>query len=225
MKLVSFVAVATLAAAAPAGAQQTVDVQIPDSAKHQVLVFESNLRAAIQRGAQNLADRARQVVPDVILRFEAEPVVTGLLLPDYGAIFYAQIPGIQEVGLKLWSMNREATSSVSRVASGAGGRVGATGIVEADPAVPPLTDPDKEYTAFMRSALVDAILDNALALPVAEGETLTLIAGDVTGRPQDPLARQSRRLILRIKGEDLIALRLNRITRDEARARIKESRY
>jgi len=41
----------------------------------------------------------------------------------------------------------------------------------------------------------------------------------------NPLAEPARMLYLRIKGEDLIALRQNRITRDEAKKRILEKRY
>ena len=36
---------------------------------------------------------------------------------------------------------------------------------------------------------------------------------------------QSRSLILQISGADLLALRQNRISRDDAKARIKEYRY
>lgn len=218
-----------LSVAVPAWAQQTLDVQVPDATRHQMQVFERNLRLAIERGGQLLADRARQVVPDVELRFEVEPIVASVLVPEYGPIFYAQIPNIQEVGLKLWTINRQAqpATPLPRVSNTPpGGRVTAGGgAIADDPVVPPLTDPDKEYTAFMRGALIDAILDNALALPLAENETLTLIAGDIMGQPMNPFARPSRKLILRIKGEDLLALRQNRISRDEARARIKESKY
>lgn len=215
--------------AAPLWAQQSSPVPVTPEARFQVQVFERNLRAAIERGAQQLASRAREVVPNVILQFQAEPVVNGILLPE-GAIFYVQIPGIEDVGLKLWAMSTRqgapgSPNNLARVSNDPP-RVGAAAtLVEPDPVVPPLTDPSKEYTDFVRLALIDAMLDNSLALPVGEGQFLTLVADELAGQPADPLAQRSRKLILRIKGDDLIALRQNRIKRDEAKQRILESKY
>ena len=85
------------------------------------------------------------------------------------------------------------------------------------PAVPPLTDPDKEYTTFMRFSFIDALLDHALALPIPSGQYLTVIAEELQVQPVTPFDPRSRTLILQLKAEDLTALRENRITRDEAK--------
>jgi hypothetical protein len=69
------------------------------------------------------------------------------------------------------------------------------------------------------------MLDYANALPIREGQFLTLSVGVASAEPANPLAAIPRRLYLRLKGEDLMALRQNRISRDEARARIREFRY
>ena len=89
----------------------------------------------------------------------------------------------------------------------------------------PLTDPDKEYTTFMRSSLIDAVLDHALGLPIPAGQYLTVIAGELQVVPATPFNPRSRMLILQLKGEDLTALRENRIDREEAKKRIKESKF
>jgi hypothetical protein len=89
-----------------------------------------------------------------------------------------------------------------------------------------MSNPIKEYSDFTHDALVAALLDSAFALPIREGQKLTLIVGNGTaGLSQDPLAEPARMLYLRIKAEDLLALRQNRITRDEAKKRILEWRY
>jgi hypothetical protein len=86
-------------------------------------------------------------------------------------------------------------------------------------------NPEQQYSDLTRQALVDAMLDYANALPIQEGQFLTLSVGVASTEPANPLAAIPRRLYLRLKGEDLMALRQNRISRDEARARIREFRY
>lgn len=221
--------------AVPAAAQeppQDATASVTETAKFQMRVFEQNLGAAIERGAQRLVERARQVVPSVNLQLQARPVVNGVLLPE-GAVFYAQIPGIEDVGLRLWEMYlRQAprpippapSANLPRMSNGSA-TVTTGGVVADDPLVAPLTDPSKEYTAFVRLALIDAMLDNALALPIAEGQFLTLVADELASQRPEPLAERSRKLILRLKGDDLIALRQQRITRDQAKQRLIESKY
>jgi len=88
-----------------------------------------------------------------------------------------------------------------------------------------MTDPVKEYSEFTRQALVDAMLDNAFALPLKDGQTLTLVIGVAGGQPTTEISQTPRKLYLTMKSEDLTALRQDRITRDQARTRISESRY
>ena len=224
----SVVVVVALVVAPVTAQQQDGVVAVSPAARFQMQVFEMNLGAAIERGAQQLVERARQVVPNVNLQLQARPVVNSILLPE-GAVFYVQIPGIEDVGLKLWELSlrqtpQGANPNLPRVANG-NPRVAAGNVVADDPVVAPLTDPSKEYTAFVRLALIDAMLDNSLALPVSEGQFLTLVADELANQPTDPLAQRSRKLILRIKGDDLIALRQQRITRDQAKQRLIESKY
>jgi hypothetical protein len=161
------------------------------------------------------------------LRFVAQAQVTGVLLPESGAVFHVLIPPIEDLDVRLLMMNARPAPSSGVVPTRTTGvnRPVAAGLVEADPNVPPLTDPDQEYTTFMRFSLIDAVLDNALALPIPSGQYLTVIAGELQIVPATPFNPRSRMLILQLKGEDLTALRENRINRDEAKARIKESKY
>jgi hypothetical protein len=188
--------------------------------------FENNLRAAIERAGAQLAERARQVVSDISLRLETQPRVTGVVLPEgEGMLFLVEVPGIEATSAQLWDMSRrmaQPPNPLPRMANPASPALPA--------AVPPnavglITNPEQEYSEYTRQALLDAMLDYAFALPIKEKQTLTLSVGMVAVGPTNPLAAIPRRLYLRLKGEDLIALRQNRITRDEAKIRILEFRY
>jgi hypothetical protein len=148
-------------------------------------------------------------------------------MPEGGAVFHVLIPRIEEVDLTLWRAIEEAQKrGATRVPNP--GRVSSTGVVEPDPLVPmgpPLTNPDKEYADFARAALIDAMLDGALAISIPEGKHLTIMAGELQAEGPSPFIERSRTLILQIGGEDLLALRQGKITREDAKARIKESKF
>src|SRR6185503_210654 len=213
-----------LAVASPAlSAQQAPVSSQPDPVRTQVEAFERSLRNAIEAAAGQLSVKVRQAFPgtDFAFQFQAQPIVTSWVMPDAGPTFHVLIPGIDGLSLQMYAMNARRS----------GQRVTPTGIVPADPATPSapapalIVNPDAEYTTLARQSLIDALLDHALALPVAPTQYLTVIAGELPTQPLSPFQQRSRMLILQLKGEDLTALRENRITRDEAKARIKESKY
>jgi hypothetical protein len=86
-------------------------------------------------------------------------------------------------------------------------------------------DPDKEYTAFAREALIDVLLDNSSAVPLKEGQRLEIAASGLEMIRGALYPDNSRKLVLVITAADLSAFRQGKITRDEAKARIKEARY
>jgi len=200
---------------------------VSDSTRNQIEGFEASLRGAIHSAAAKLNQRVKDAFPnlDFQLRFVADPIVTGVLLPDSGPVFHVLIPAIEQLDVKILMLNAPRPGPVVPTRNTDPSRPAASGIVEVNPGVPPLTDPDKEYTSFMRLSLIDAVLDHALALPIPQGQYLTVIAGELQVGPPTPFNPRSRTLILQLKGEDLTALRENRINRDEAKSRIKESRY
>lgn len=210
--------------------QQKTEAPVPvsDATRNQVEGFERSLLLAIDSAASKLNLRVKEAFPNVPfqLRFVAQPIVTGVLLPESGALFHVLIPAIEDLDLRILMMNApRQVSPVVPTRTTDPNRPATTGLVEANPTVLPLTDPDKEYTSFMRLSLIDAVLDHALALPVPSGQYLTVIAGELQTVPATPFNPRSRMLILQLKGEDLTALRENRINRDEAKNRIRESRY
>jgi hypothetical protein len=222
-----FTTVVLIAAAAPAGAQTLVDVQVPAADRSQIRAFENTLRSAIAKAGGQLADRAREVVPGIELQFEADARITSVILPDgEGVQFFVDVPGIRPETAAQWQLGRLLNQRPTQnVAAVTGGAPPPTPVIN-NPVINPMTNPREEYSKFAHDALVDAILEAGFNLPVKAGQTLTLIVGDGTsGLPRNPLASAPNFLYLRIKGEDLLALRQNAISRDQAKGRIRQMVY
>jgi hypothetical protein len=228
MMVRTFAATALLAASAPAFAQTKVESTIPAETRRQVQIFVASLRTAVEGATEQLGERAREVVPDIQMYYQTALRVESYILPTgAGYVFVVDPPLIDASSALLWMVNRRfpkpgtAASPVRPVAGGSG----ATSPPEG-PAVAaaPMTNPDQEYSRFTYEAVIAAMLDNALALPVADGQTLTVVVRTGESQP-NPLAPAVRNLYLTFKAEDMQALRQSRITREEARARIIEKRY
>jgi len=192
-----------------------------DETRRQIYGFETSLRGAIDLAAAKVNSRLKEVLPvgtQFQLQFQAPTLVNGVLMPEGDAVFNVLIPGIDATTLRVANM----LMPTRRISSSGGGAP----VVETAPlpsGVKPMTDPDEEYTTYARLELIEALLDNKLQ--VAPGRKVIVIAGELQPQGPSPFIPRSRSLILQISGEDLIAFRTNRISRDDARARIKEDRY
>jgi hypothetical protein len=218
-RIIAIILVGSLGASA--SAQTLVQVDLPPDARHQADVFSDSLRAAVINAGRQLADRARQVVPDILLRFETEPAIFGTWMPrGEGVTFVVDVPAIEATSAAVWHMAQR----ISRP-TGNGAAAPPNPVIPPDPVVPPMTNPELEYSEFTRLALVDAMLQNAFALPLKDGQSLTVIVGVIDTGRSTATTQVLKRLYLTIKGEDLAALKAGRITKDEARKRIQEFRY
>jgi len=89
-----------------------------------------------------------------------------------------------------------------------------------------LDDPGRAYTSEVQTALIDAMLDFGLPIPVADGEWLTIAARDNDdsrlggGDPYDVST-----ILLKIRGSDLAAYRAKQITREDAVKRVEIREY
>jgi hypothetical protein len=84
-------------------------------------------------------------------------------------------------------------------------------------------DPNAMYRDNVRVALIDAIINNPGVLNLRATDTLAVSAAGVG---QSALSRaRSTRVTLYISGADLAALRDGRVTREEARKRIREQAF
>jgi hypothetical protein len=157
-----FAVVLVASVSASAGAQTLTQPDMPPDARQQVDLFSASLRAAVVNAGRQLATRAQQVVPDIVLRFEQDPAVLGTWMPrGEGAVFVVDVPAIEATSAQLWDVYRRL------------GRPVGNGTVAppppppvVDPVIPPMTSPEQEYSEFTRQALVEAMLQNAFALPL-----------------------------------------------------------
>ena len=90
-----------------------------------------------------------------------------------------------------------------------------------------IDDPEVRYTQEVKSALVDAMIENSLPLSLGAEEWLTVAARDNV--PHDPLIPGDKAdfstVIFRVKGGDLSAYRAGRITIDDVRKKVEIREY
>jgi len=211
-----------------------VDPEVDAELKRQVNLFEGLLRQAVEHGGQRLAQWASGIAPGVRLEQASNPVIQAVPLPDGSLIFNVQVPEILQTAVMLFKdMQRPQPGArpVSTLPPGSG-RVGGTGVVPDDRMagrVPdPGLDPDRRYSNYVRETLIDALLEGSAVLQLRSGQWLTVAASGVDDAfvSSNPLYRNpSRKLVLSIKADDLLAFRRQDISRDEARSRILERRF
>jgi hypothetical protein len=85
-----------------------------------------------------------------------------------------------------------------------------------------LENPNEAYRAEVVQALADAMLDYSGALPIGDGEWLTIAARGVYDRPLvGPASAEPQTIMIRARGADLAAFHARQISRDEVMARIE----
>ena len=186
-------------------------------ARSQAFVFERALRGAVEIGGQQLAKQALVLFPEFILSTE-EATVRGVKLAGYGFYFDVQVPDIQSttIVLDMMAARQQRRGAGAQVVSAAGG------VVDDPMGEPtPVFDTDREYSSYVRSALIDAMLDSSGVLTLVPGERLTVAVSGIERRALNPLYRpESSKLILTIAADTLIELRQGRLSREEARERL-----
>lgn len=235
-----FVVLTLTLAAAPLAAQQPQPPTegVDTNTRYQIRQYEAALYTAVLHAGEQLAERADKIVPGVQLTLATDPIVRFVPTPE-GPVFDVQIPLLLNTGPAILRMyqNQQQQSQQQQVRPSSAlpvaqeNRVGAAGgVVTPDPMTnspvqPGSFDPDREYTAFARQALIDALIDNSAAVPIKEGQRLEIAASGL-GIMRDPIRPDnSRKLVLVISAADLTEFRQGKITRAEVITRIKEDRY
>ena len=222
--------------AAPVAAQQRIEPpsQAQETAlKNNVRTFEMALKTAVETAGMRLVQWASQTAP-VPMAFAQDPSVRSVPLLDNSLVFHVEVAEIIPTSLVLWSRYREMPP---------GARAGAARVGNAPPGMAPpdaagpgkaptgdiaslAVTPDAYYTELVRGSLIDTMLDSSGVLPLRAGQTLTVACIPVDVAVTNPVNRNpSRQLILTIKGEDVIALRDGKLSREEAKQRIIERRF
>ena len=207
---------------------QTPTAPADQAIKSAVVLYEAVLKGAVTAGGQKLAQQTAISFLEVTLT-TAPSIVRSLRLPGYGLLFDVQAPNIEASAMVIDMLrtSREAVRPAPGPSMPVGqGRVGATGLIEADPMTRSAAgfDANALYSANVREALIDAMLDGSAVLKLGEQEHLTISASGIDSSNANPLYRE-RKLILTITGADLNAFQQNRITRDQAKERIVEDRF
>jgi hypothetical protein len=236
-----------LAMAAPVWAQVAPPPMPPpasmpdDPVKPQVILFEAALRQSIDSAGRKLAELAEQVEPRLVLAPDRLADVRGIHLGEANAYYFdILIPDLNPVAMRVVEIMRKNSPQIAVTvpANPKSDKVAATSAgkpIEPDPmntemkvAGPTMAtfDPTRDYSAFSREAIMVALIDLSGMLPVKEQDRVIISASGFPTTGGNPLYQQStRKLVLTILGADLIELRQGKISRDEARARIKETRY
>lgn len=203
--------------------------------RFQFQLMEGVLANAVRQGALEVAMRAKTSMPIGTL-FMGEAKAKGFPLDGYGIVFDLEIPIIRESSIVASQIMLPPTppsnQPVSGRVQGAAGTTRSTGVITEDPMArspivpdPFLAEPGQFYRNAVRDKLVDAMLDYSQALNVAPTESLSVVARSEDDPIPTSLYDDSRTMILRITGADLMLFREGKITREEARKRVVESQF
>lgn len=232
LKSASVVAAILVGVSASAIAQQQAPAGLPaqeEALKRNVQTYELVLKQAIFTAGTKVADWARKIEPSVQLGFAAEPEVRGVPLLDNSLVFHVDV---SEMGMgisgQLW-YEIAASKGLIGPRTGAGAaRVGTAPSPDSMKVPSPMNMTPGDYmTEKVRESLIDAVLDSATILQsLGAGQTLTVACNPVDKLERNPLYRNpSKKLVLQIKGEDLVALREGKLSREAAKERIIERRF
>jgi hypothetical protein len=210
-----------------AGVARAQPAPAEDPAKPQVQTFELVLRHAVEAGGQDFAKRLSANFPLLLWPNDA-PVVNGVALHDLSLyVFNVQVPWINGQTIEFVNVMQNRERQRRPEPLGARPPVVATGTTAADPmtASPVIEafNPEADYRGSVRSALITAIIENAVVLGLQPTETLVV----VVARATDPMpvntlyTSPSPKLLLQVSGADIEQFRQRHITRDEMKGRIK----
>jgi hypothetical protein len=84
-----------------------------------------------------------------------------------------------------------------------------------------LGDPNEQYTEAVKRALIDAMLDYSASMKLGPEEWLTIAASDSQGPLMPGQLYDATTTILRVKGSDLSAYQIGKISREEALKKVE----
>jgi len=214
--------------------------------RYQLRVVERAFEEAVEHSARNFASRMEESTPGAA-RFMGNTGAHGFRLDGYGLFFDVQIPVLRrslswvfrhlnrrrdELGPTLQSLrehvrslgNVDVRDSLEEALQSLESLVGHPLPPPSPP--PPDVDPSEVYAMEIRDALANAMLDYTDSLPLAANEWLTVATTSSGNRGDSPTdLPRGLGLMLRVRGNVLIALRQGEIARSEALSRIEYSEF
>lgn len=86
-------------------------------------------------------------------------------------------------------------------------------------------DPNELYTESVKNALIDAMLKYSAFLKIGDAEWLTVAASDSEGPPVPGQLDETSRIVIRIKGADLTAFQVGKLTREDVLKKVEVREY
>ncbi len=220
-----------------------VRVLTPTAMREQMLVFSSALNQSVRNGAANLQKRVRQTLPDARLAFSGPTEVTSYRLPNYGPVFDVRVPDLSantawavDILLRQPRVRQQGFPPPGQAQPATVNRTALTG--DAAVAVPPPPPPafidpalvsnptaDELYTAAVKAAIIDTMVENSQSLRLPAGEWLTIVAHTTAEPdPQSPSSQTDISIVkFQIKGSDLAEYHAGTLSPEEVRRRVKVS--
>lgn len=214
MKAFTLCVAAAIAASAGTASAQTPPANAPMSAsvRVQVRTMENVFVTAVRSGVEQIAQKAAETAPGLTL-VGGVPHAHGYAVENHGWFFDVEVPELYWATIDLYAqLQRPPRPEANRpVGNNSGQSAGANSLI----AQPTVTRDD--YRRIIREALMDAMLDyGQIPLKAAEWLTVGVRSPDTPSSMEDTVA-----LVMQITGEDLTLFRQTKITRDEAKKRIK----
>lgn len=203
---------AVLGLAAPVYAQ--APVQAPNSVRVQVRTMENVFVTAVAGGVQQIAQKIQEAVPGLTV-VSGVPRAHGYAVDGHGWFFDVEVPELRWATIDLFYDAQRPPQPQRQVGSSGNAAAAAPAVIQT-PDTAQLRD---DYRKAIREGLKDAILDFG-QVPLSPTEWLTVGARSADS-PVPGLDGDTVTLVLQITGEDLSLFRQTKITREEAKLRIK----
>lgn len=179
----------------------------------QVRTMERVFSSAVQNGVDQIGQKINEVMPGVRI-FAGMPHAHGYQVENFGWFFDVEVPEVQTAAVELYvDLQPDPRRRV-------GNSTASSNPVLSAPVPAVIEDPRREYRLAVREALIDAMLDYG-QLPLKPTEELTVGARAADAPMPSMESSETLTLILRITGADLALYKQGKITREEAKARVR----
>jgi hypothetical protein len=219
-KTVFVLAAAAAAIAGPAFAQAPAQAEVPPSSvRVQVRTMENVFMTAVQGGVQQIAQKITDSVPGLTV-VSGVPRAHGYAVDGHGWFFDVEVPELRWATIDLFY---ETVRQPQPPPATPQRPVNSAAKTPASPVL--IQEPDsgqlrEAYRKAIRDGLMDAILDFG-QVPLKAGEWLTVGARSADSALPGLDNGDTVTLVMQITGEDLALFRQTKITREEAKKRIK----
>jgi hypothetical protein len=190
----------------------------PEEFRDNINIMEGLLAAAVANGARKI----QAANPGVSLVATGNPRARGFVLDGYGLFFDVEIPELSgSVELTMQLLQKELQKQIDDRAkrddqNGPARRTSSSqGVVASDD-----PDPNAAYREAVITSIVGAMLDYSKSLNVQPNEWLTVGLRSSEMPSMQVGIRDSRTVILRLKGNDLADYLASRVSKSDAIKRV-----